>query len=235
MAIDDDHRRIVIVAARNEADRIGLTLASLAEAMPRAELVVADDASDDGTDVLAAQRGATVVRGGRSRGKGANMTAAAESVLSAALEPNPPTFLLCDGDLGESAGRLRRLCEAVESGDCDLAIAGFRRRRGGGLGIALTVGRRAVHGLCGVKVQAPLSGQRALSAEAFALVVPFAHGYGMEVAMTSDVVRAGLRIAEYELDLDHRATGRTPAGFVHRGRQLLHIARAYSSRRWGIG
>lgn len=233
---DRNHsRRVVLVAARNEADRIAVTVKALSEALPGAEVVVADDGSRDGTAQLAEQAGARVVRGERPRGKGAAMTAAAESVLAGAFEPGPPTFLFCDGDLGPSAAALRRLVDAVEGGECDLAIGSFRRRTGGGFGIALRAGRRAIARLCGYEAGAPLSGQRALSARAFQLVVPFAHGYGMEVAMTADAVRGGVSVREYELDLDHRATGRTPAGFAHRARQLAHIARAYSSRQWGIG
>jgi len=49
--------------------------------------------------------------------------------------------------------------------------------------------------------------------------------------MTIDAVRAGYRLRECELDLEHRATGRSPAGFVHRARQLLDFARAYRARR----
>ena len=55
--------------------------------------------------------------------------------------------------------------------------------------------------------------------------------------MTVDAVRAGYRVGEYELDLSHRATGRTFAGFLHRGRQLLDFVaptapalRAYPGR-----
>jgi hypothetical protein len=52
----------------------------------------------------------------------------------------------------------------------------------------------------------------------------------MEVGMTIDAVRAGHRVSEIELDLAHRATGRTPGGFIHRARQLLDFARAYLAR-----
>ena len=38
--------------------------------------------------------------------------------------------------------------------------------------------------------------------------------------MTIDAVRAGYRVREVELDLEHRATGRSLGGFLHRGRQL---------------
>ena len=61
-------------------------------------------------------------------------------------------------------------------------------------------------------------------------VLPFAPGYGMETAMTIDAVRAGYRLREIELDLEHRATGRNLGGFLHRARQLRDIARAYLSR-----
>ena len=69
----------------------------------------------------------------------------------------------------------------------------------------------------------PISGQRALSRRALEDVLPFADGFGMEIGMTIDAVRAGHRLVEIELDLDHRASGRTLAGFVHRGRQLLRL------------
>ena len=62
-------------------------------------------------------------------------------------------------------------------------------------------------------------------------VVPFAPGYGMETGMTIDAVRAGYRLREIELDLEHRATRRTIGGFLHRARQLGDFARAYRSRR----
>ena len=50
--------------------------------------------------------------------------------------------------------------------------------------------------------------------------------------MTVDAVRAGYRVGEYELDLAHRATGRTLGGFAHRARQLLDFLRAYRARRY---
>jgi hypothetical protein len=53
----------------------------------------------------------------------------------------------------------------------------------------------------------------------------------METAMTIDAHRAGFRLVEVELPLEHRATGRTLGGFVHRFRQLLSFARVYVSRR----
>ncbi len=220
---------VILVAAHNEADRIGETLRSLAATFPGAHVVVADDASRDGTAEVAMSGGAEVVRRGRPHGKGGNMTAAAESVRGRAT--GGQVFLLCDGDLGSSAGQLDVLVRAVEAGECELAVAAFSRRVGGGFGVALGFARWAIRRRCGVEPTAPISGQRALSAAAFRDVLPFAAGYGMEIGMTIDAVRAGHRLREFEVDLEHRATGRSLGGFLHRARQLLDFARVYVSRR----
>jgi glycosyltransferase involved in cell wall biosynthesis len=222
-----------IVAARNEADRIGETLAALRAALPGAALWVADDASTDGTAEAAMAAGAQVVSRRRPHGKGANVTAAVEAALSA--EPSPELVLLCDGDLGASAASLDSLVGAVQRGDCDLAVAAFSRRVGGGFGFALGFARWAIRRCCGLQASAPISGQRALRVEALRAALPFAHGYGMEVGMTIDAVRGGYRLREYELDLSHRASGRSLAGFAHRGRQLADFVRVYRSRRRSHG
>lgn len=221
-------RLAVVVAARNEADRIAATLAALRAAFAGAALWVADDASSDGTAEAALAAGAQVVSRGRPHGKGANATAAAEAALSA--ERSPELVLLCDGDLGASAARLVPLVEAVERGECDLAVAAFSRRVGGGFGLALGFARRAIRRGCGLETKAPISGQRAITVEALRATLPFARGFGMEVGMTIDAVRAGYRLREYELDLEHRPTGRTPRGFAHRARQLADFARAFLAR-----
>jgi glycosyltransferase involved in cell wall biosynthesis len=219
----------VIVAARNEADRVAETVGALRGAFPGAAIWLADDASRDGTAELAMAAGARVVRRGRSHGKGGNVTAAAEAALSGADAPR--LVLLCDADLGASAAELTALVEAVERGECDLAVAAFGTRIGGGFGIALGFARRVIRRRCGFEAQAPISGQRAMRAEVLRAALPLASGYGMEIGMTVDAVRAGYRMGEYELDLTHRPTGRDLGGFLHRGRQLLDFARVYLTRR----
>lgn len=219
----------VLVAARNEADSIGGAIASLRQTFPGAAIWVADDASEDGTNDIAMASGAQVVRRGRVHGKGGNMTACAEAMLSA---PDlPGTVLLCDADLALSAGQLGRLVDAVQAGECDLAVAAFARRVGGGFGIALGFSRWVIRRRCGFVADAPISGQRAMKLEVLRAVLPFAPAYGMETGMTIDAVRAGYGVGEYELKLAHRATGKTLGGFIHRFRQMLDFARVYFSRR----
>ena len=221
----------MIVAAHEEEDRIGATLTALARAFPAASIFVADDGSTDATASIARAAGATVVFSGSAMGKGQAMTLAARSALERAdAGEGEPLFLLCDGDLGGSASRLAPLADAVRDGQAEVAVAVFATRAGGGFGLALTFARWAIRRRCGLRTRAPISGQRVLTAAALRDVLPFAAGFGMELAITIDAVRAGHRVSEIELDLHHRITARTPAGFAHRARQLLDFMRVYATR-----
>jgi glycosyltransferase involved in cell wall biosynthesis len=222
-----------IVTAYNEADRIAATLAALAEAFPRAHVLLADDGSTDGTPAIAAALGAHVVRSERTVGKGEAATLAANEALSnarAQAADGAAIFVLCDGDLGASAAALPALAQAIERDEADVAVAAFSRRVGGGFGFARGFARWAIRQRCGLQTTAPISGQRALSTRALTDVLPFAHGFGMEIGMTVDAVRAGARVVEIELDLEHRVSGRTLAGFVHRARQFADFVHVYLAR-----
>jgi glycosyltransferase involved in cell wall biosynthesis len=221
----------VIVTARDEADRIPETIAALRSALPGARIVLADSGSRDATAALASQAGAEVVpTAARRKGKGGSATTAARAALDSS-DGLDRTFLLCDGDLGSSAQWLVALVEPVEEGECDLAVAAFARRLGGGFGLAVGFARWAIRDLTGLETRAPISGQRALRGSSLARLLPFADGFGMEIGMTVDAARANLSVKEVEIDLDHRPTTRSLTGFAHRGRQLAHFVRTYLSRR----
>jgi glycosyltransferase involved in cell wall biosynthesis len=218
---------VIIVAAHDEADRIAATIAALGKAFPGARVIVADDGSTDATARVAADAGAEVVSTGRDVGKGGAMTAAARRVVA-----DPPALVVvCDGDLGETAARLPALADAVRDGRGDLAVAAFARRVGGGVGAAIGFARWAIRRLTGLELEAPISGQRAMRGEVLQAVVPFAARFGMEIGMTVDAHRAGFRVVEVPLDLEHRATGRTLRGFAHRFRQLVDFVAVTASRR----
>jgi glycosyltransferase involved in cell wall biosynthesis len=222
-------QRVVIVAAQNEVEGVGATLGALAQALPSARLMLADDASTDGTREEAMRHGAWVVSRRRAHGKGGNVGAAAEAVIGEFADE--ATVLLCDADLGRSAVELVALVESVERRECDLAVASFARPEGGGLGLAVGYARRAVRRLTGASAGSPLSGQRAMRVSTLRSLLPFAEGWGLELGMTIDAIQAGYRVSEIEVPLTHRATGRTPAGFLHRARQLRDIRRAARDRR----
>jgi hypothetical protein len=195
----------ILVAARNEAERIAETVEALREAFSGAEVLVVDGASEDETAELAEEAGAIVLRLGR-RGKG-------EALSAGERAAGPGPLLLADADL---RGDVRPL--AGRNGD--LVVAAFTRRVGGGFGLAKGIGRALIRLRTGRTMREPLSGQRFVSARARTALFPLAPGFGCEVRMTIDALRAGLDVEEVELDLEHRATGRDRAGFLHRGRQL---------------
>ena len=201
-----DEPTAVLVAARDEEATIAATVAALRRTFPEATVIVADDGSRDGTAAEAERAGAATLRLPR-RGKGQALTIAEQSAPGGSV-------VLCDADLD---GDLRPLLE----GEADLVVAEFAERQGGGFGIAKRAARSLIRALSGYEPREPLSGQRAVSADARERCFPLAAGFGCEVRMTIDAVRAGLVVEESRLPLRHRATGRDPAGFAHRGLQLV--------------
>ena len=202
----------ILVAARDEEGTVARTIELLHATFPGVEVIVADDGSRDGTAARAEEAGAQVLRL-PARGKGQALT------LGERVAPEG-RLLLVDADLEGEVFRL-----AATNGD--LAIAVFAERRGGGFGIAKEAGRLLIQSLSGFEAREPLSGQRALSQAARDACFPLAAGFGCEVRMTVDAVRAGLEVSEHELPLRHRATGRDAAGFAHRGRQLFDALLAF--------
>lgn len=213
----------VIIPARNEADRIVATVRAAGALPGVAGVIVVDDGSTDATAAEAKASGATVLRHPRNRGK----AAALETGASAAPEGDG-LLLFLDADLGDTAGEAVKLIEPVRRGAAEMTIAQFPHipGRGGGRGLVLRLARWGVRRLTGQTIQAPLSGQRCLTRTAFAAARPLARGFGVEVALTIDVLRAGLRVLEVPTQMDHRVTGNDPAGKRHRARQLRDVARA---------
>ncbi len=202
----------ILVAARDEEERIAATVAALRDAFPDAEVIVADDGSRDGTARVAAQAGARVLSLPR-RGKG--------QALACAERAAPPGgLLLCDADL---SGDLRPLVGT----DADLAVAVFAERQGGGFGVVKRTARELLRLAAGRDLREPLSGQRALSPRARERCFPTAAGFGCEARMTLDALQDGLEVEEIELPLRHRATGRDVPGFAHRARQLGDLLLAF--------
>jgi hypothetical protein len=202
----------ILVAARDEEERIGATVTALLREFPGAEVVVADDGSLDGTADVAERAGARVLRLPR-RGKG-------QALALAEREIPPGSLLLCDADL---VGDLRPLLAA----GADLAVAAFAERQGGGFGLVKRTARDLIRAVTGRELREPLSGQRALTQRARERVFPTAAGFGVEARMTADALAAGLAVEEVELPLRHRATGRDLGGYLHRGRQLVDLLLAF--------
>ncbi|WP_326826705.1 glycosyltransferase [Streptosporangium sp. NBC_01639] len=220
-----------IIPAKDEADRIGATVTAALALSDVDLVVVVDDGSTDQTGRVAKAAGASVVRHSRNRGKAAAMESGAEAVrLLDGEEPRHLLFL--DADLGESAHRAAPLVKPVMAGEADMTIAVFATRvKLGGHGFVVKLAREGIARATGWTPTQPLNGQRCLTRVAFEAARPLAHGFGVETALTIDLLRRGFRVREVEVEMSHRATGTDWKAQLHRARQFRDVARALLARR----
>ena len=227
-----------VIPARDAEQRIAATVAA-ATGLPGVQIViVCDDGSTDHTGRNAGAAGAVVVTHARSRGQ----AAAIESGVNAlgVLEqrdrrPECGTLLLLDADLGQSASGCSALLRPVTAGEADLTIAvppGVDRsdRADGRTGLVWSTAARGIVELVGFSPRAPLSTTRCLTRRAFELASPLAAGWGAEVGMIVDVIRAGLTVREIEVALEEGRGGGDLAAPLQRARQLGDVTRALAAR-----
>lgn len=225
----------VIIPAKNEQDRIARTVRAAAE-LPGVDVVlVIDDGSVDATGEAARAAGALVVRHGHNRGKGAAMETGAGAVRlldDAQDRANPRHLLFLDADLMGTAGRAAPLLTGILDGETDMTIAAFPADRAkiGGHGFVVRLASDGIRRATGWRPEQPLNGQRCLTRQAFDAALPLAHGFGVETALTIDLLQKGFRVAEVEVPLEHRATGGDWRSQLHRGRQFADVARALAER-----
>ncbi len=213
-------RVVAVIPVHDGEGRVGATVTAAA-ALPGVErVVVVDDASTDASAEAARGAGADVVRLDVNRGKAGAVRAGLDRCADADV------VLLLDADLGATAAGAAPLLGPVLADEADMTIgvlpgAGTK----GGFGLVKRLSAGGIRRACGFEAVAPLSGQRALRRSVVDALGP-CERFGLEVALTIDAVRAGARVVEVDVDIDHAHTGRRLAGFRHRGRQGRDIARA---------
>lgn len=227
-------RVAVVIPAKDEADRIAVTVRAARGMDGVGLVVVVDDGSHDETARLAREAGADVLRHERNRGKAAAMTSGADYVARhEAGTSQPRALLFVDADLGESAAATAALVPPILSGEADMTIAVLppQERPGGGHGFVVRLATQGIARATGWTPTQPLSGMRCLSREAFEAARPLARGWGVEVGLTVDLVRAGMCVLEVPCELHHRVTGRDLRAQLHRGRQYRDVWWALARRR----
>jgi glycosyltransferase involved in cell wall biosynthesis len=224
----------VVIAAFNEADRVGATVTA-AKALPGVDaVVVVDDGSRDATARVAREAGARALRYARNHGKAMAMMVGAREVAELDRrrpEDGPRHLLFLDADLGATAGCAGPLIEPVAAGEADMTVAVFVNRvKLGGHGFVVRLASAGIRRATGWTPAQPLNGQRCLTRAAFEAARPLARGFGVETAMTIDLKRAGMRIVEVDVEMTHRATGTDLPAQLHRARQFADVAVALATR-----
>ena len=229
-------RVAAVVPCKDEADRIAATVAAVAGLDVVERVVVVDDGSTDATAGAAEAAGAQVVRHAANRGKAAALGTGVALVreLEAAAGERPAALLFVDGDLQETAAALGVLTGAVLDGSADMTVATLPAQitAGGGRGLVVGLARRGIERLTGFRAVQPLSGMRCLSPAAYDTASPLARGWGVETALTVDVLRAGLTVLEVPCELQHRVSGSDWRGQLHRAAQYRDVWLALVRRGW---
>lgn len=225
----------VVIPAKDEADRIAATVRTAATLEHVDLVVVVDDGSRDDTATLARRAGAEVVRHAVNKGKSAAMTtgAAAVAVRERGLATPARALLFIDADLQETAANTAPLVPPILQREADMTIAILPAQHtvGGGRGLVVDLARRGIVQATGWTPTQPLSGMRCLSRAAFEAARPLAPGWGVETALTIDLLTQGLRVQEVPCDLQHRVSTRTLKGQLHRAGQYRDVAAALAVRR----
>ena len=209
----------VIIPAYNESRYIYRTVTAVLDIPEVNEVVVVDDASTDNTALMAEQAGARVIRLPQNSGKG-------EALTRGVKESTGEISLFLDGDLGDTAVHGRELLLPVLEGQADMTVAKFPYSgKKAGFGLVKGLARAGIRYFAAIEAQAPLSGQRAMTRVVANKLMPFASGYGVEVGLTIKVARLGYRVSEVAVPMTHAETGRDLAGFKHRGKQFMHVAK----------
>ena len=214
-------RVVAVVPAKDRADSVGATVAALLGIAEVDDVLVVDDGSTDATATEARRAGAWVLRLPENRGKGGAVAAAV------AATPETDVYLLVDADTGASAVAAKALLRTVLDGEADMTVAVLPSASGrGGFGLVRRLAAAGIRlGTGGFRATAPLSGQRAVRGPLLRSL-DLAPRFGLEVGLTVDARRAGARVVEVPVAIEHRHTGRSLAGFAHRGRQGVDAARA---------
>ncbi|HEX3984943.1 MAG TPA: glycosyltransferase family 2 protein [Acidisoma sp.] len=204
----------LVIPTFNEAATIGAVLAEIPEAY-RADLIVADGGSRDGTQDIARAGGARVIDAGRGYGRACALGAAA-----ARLESRVIVFM--DGDGADRGDLIGRVAGPVMEGRYDFVLASRTRGArdpGAMLWHQVLAGRLAGFGmgaLYGVRYS-DMCAFRAISRDALQSLALREMTYGWNIEMQMRGARAGLRILEVPLPYRCRAGGESKVAGSLRG------------------
>jgi len=202
---------LIVMPARNEADRIRPLLTELRERHPEARVLVIDDASSDATAAVSEEAGATVVRLPFHLGYGAALQSGYKFAVAYGFE----MLVQMDSDGQHRPCDVAGLLEHVRKGECDLVVGSrFMARAAGSsettpqpyeMGAVRSLGRRtlcAFARLAGLSVSDPTSGFQAMNRKAMLL---FASDWYPSDYPDVDVLllahRRGLRLREHPVDM----------------------------------
>lgn len=214
----------IIIPTYNEELRIGNTLSSLRNEAWIREVIVVDDGSKDETISVAKKWTRHVIKLPHNLGK-------ARAIAMGCQYASSSILLFLDADLEHSAVLAKGLVQPIWLEEADMTIAIFPSTVSGGFGMVKSFASWGIHQKTGRRLLAPLCGQRAIKKDVLEACYQGDRGFGIEVGLAVDCLRAGYKVQEVEVGFTHRETGRRVSGFYHRMKQGVSVCQALISRR----
>lgn len=215
----------IIIPAYQEENKIGNTLSAIRDSGRwYKDLIVIDDGSTDSTYVQALKWTPHVLQFPHNQGK-------ARALEVGVKRSKSDIVLFLDADLEQSARHARSLVEPIWKNEADMTIACLPRTSQGGFGLVKKFASWGIYRHTGVLLREPLGGQRALRREDYERCYQGDRGFGVEVGLSVDCLKANLRIKEIDVNFTHRQTGKNISGFVHRFKQGMAVLSAFQSRK----
>ncbi len=216
----------VVIPAYNEESTISMTLLTLNRCAWVHQLIVVDDGSSDKTAMIAEKHCDLVIRLNENKGKAAALKAGWRNV-------HGDIIVSLDADLGITAREGERLVEKLyQEANLDCVIARLPLQKKRGFGLMKHRAQKLIFSKTGKWFEAPLSGQRAFKKQWLPLLLETNYvGFGVEMAMTVDLLKAGAMIDEVDVSFYHRATGKDLKGVFHRGKQWLDMEKTLRKMR----
>ncbi len=229
-------RVVAVIPTYNEVENLEAVVKGIRVAVPDVRIMVVDDGSTDGTDVLARRLGGELGAVELvSRPAKLGLGSAYRDGFRLAIDAGAEICVQIDADLSHDPQVLPALVANVEHG-ADLAIGSRyvpggvteswpRRRRW-----LSRWGNRYAAGVLGLAVNDATSGYRAYRAAALETIeyaTVRSEGYGFQIEMTHRLVRAGGRIVEFPIVFRDRQAGESKLS-----RGIVHEALGLVARLW---
>lgn len=215
----------VVIPAYNEEDTIKMTLVTLNRSPWVSELIVVDDGSSDDTAAIALKYCDEVIQLPKNKGK-------AFALKEGWKRAQGDIVVALDADLGMTAREGERLVNKLLTDNLDCVIAKLPLQKKRGFGLMKHRAQKLIFSKTGKWFEAPLSGQRAMKKQWLPILLEKDYvGFGVEMAMTVDLLKAGACVDEVDVSFFHRATGKNFQGFYHRGKQWLDMERTLRKMR----
>ncbi len=180
----------IILPAKNEGEALETVLPKLKQLHPEAEIIVADDGSDDNTAEICLKNSVTRIHHPYSKGNGA-------AIKSGALAASGDYLVMMDADGQHDPAQVSSLIEKLDSGfDMVVGARDFGSQASLARGLANAVYNKLASLVTGQKIADLTSGFRAVRAKRFRQFLPLLpNGFSYPSTITMAFFRSGYNVA----------------------------------------